>query len=341
MKLIVACRLLLALLVAALTGYSAFCYQVSEVEQAVVTRFGRPVRVVTEPGLGWKLPWPFESVTRFDARLEVLEGRISEALTADKRNVILPFFAVWRVEDPLQFLRSTQGSLPGFRTKLDSIVTSARNAVLGRYSFDQLISVRPGEVKLVDIEREIATSVAATVRETFGVKIESVGIRQLALPAANTPFMFDRMRAERAQYAAQFRAEGQRKADEIRSVAEAEKTALVASARQFADQKRGEAEAAAARITTAAYARDPELFRFLRELEALRKVAGRNITLVADDRTPPFQLLKPDTASTSPAAPPLHRFLRPPPLRSFSRRPPQPPPPRHDPRRPQRSSSIS
>ena len=301
MKFVIGCRILLALLVLALAGYCAFCFQVTETEHAVVTRFGRPVRVVTEAGLGTKLPWPFESVVRFDSRLDVLEGRLSEALTSDKRNVILPFFIIWRVEDPLRFLGSTQGNLAGFRTKLDGIVTGARNAVLGRHTFDQLVSVRPEAVKLAEIEAAIAAAVAPGVRETFGVKVEAVGIRQLALPAANTPFMFDRMRAERAQYAAQFRAEGQREADEIRSAAEAEKTALLADARRFADQKRGEAEAQSARITAEAYRQDPELFRFLRELEALRKVAGRNITIVADELTPPFQHLKP--ASTAPVAP--------------------------------------
>ena len=310
MKFVIGCRLLLALLVLALTAYCAFCFQVSETEHAVVTRFGRPVRVVTEAGLGAKLPWPFESVTRFDARLDVLEGRLSEALTSDKRNVILPFFIVWRIEDPLRFLSSTQGNLTGFRAKLDGIVTSSRNAVLGNYTFDQLISIRPEAVKLAEIETAITSAVASTVRETFGVKVKAVGIRQLALPAANTPFMFDRMRAERAQYAAQFRAEGQRQADEIRSATEAEKTTLLAEARQFADQKRGEAEAQSARITAAAYRQDPELFRLLRELEALRKVAGRNITLVADDLTTPFQHLKAD--SGRPPAPPLFAPLVPP-----------------------------
>lgn len=305
-KVTFACRLLLALLLLGLVGYSTFAYQVSEIESAVVTRFGRPVRVVTEPGLGWKRPWPFEAVTRFDARLSVLEGRLSEALTADKRNVILPFFVIWRVEDPLQFLRSTQGDLEGFRSKLDSIVTSARNAELGNYNFDQLVSVRPGEVKLVELESRIAAATAPTVRATFGVSVETVGIRQLSLPAANTPFMFDRMRAERSQYAAQFRAEGQRQADEVRSATEAEKTTLLAAARQFADEKRGEAEAEAARITAAAYRQDPELFRFLRELEALRKVAGRNITIVADDLTPPFHHLK-TQSPPEPSTPPPER----------------------------------
>ncbi len=300
MKSLLLSRIVLALLLVALAGYGAFCFQVAETESAIVTRFGRPVRVLTDPGLGWKLPWPIESVVRTDARLQLLEGRLSEALTADKRNVILPFFVVWRIEDPLAWLRSTQGNAIGFQANLDGVVTSARNAALGRHPFDQLVSVRPGEVRLADIEAEITAAVAAPVRETFGVRVELVGINQLALPAANTPFMFDRMRAERAQFAAAFRAEGQREAEEIRTAVEVEKTKLLAEARQYADQQRGEAEAKAARITADAYRQDPELFRFLREIEALRVVAGRNVTLIADDRTPPFHLLRP--SATPPAA---------------------------------------
>lgn len=297
-------RLALAGLLAALAGYGAFCYQVLETETAVVTRFGRPARVLTEPGLGWKLPWPIESVVRIDARLQLLEGRLSETLTADKRNVILPFFVVWRVDDPLAWLRSTQGNLTAFRANLDGVVTSARNAALGRYPFEQLVSVTPGEVKLANLEAEITAAVAAPLRETFGVRVELVGLNSLALPSANTPFMFDRMRAERAQFAAAFRAEGQREADEIRTAADVEKTRLLAEARQYADLQRGEAEARAAAITAEAYRRDPALFRFLRELEALRVVAGRNVTVVADDRTPPFHLLRPDAGIVAPPAPP-------------------------------------
>ncbi|BET65719.1 protease modulator HflC [Opitutales bacterium ASA1] len=293
MKFVVACRWMLGLLLATLLGYGAFCFQVSEIEQAVVTRFGRPVRVATEPGVRWKLPWPFESVARFDARLDVLEGRLSEALTMDKRNVILPYFVVWKIEDPLRFLQSTRGDVTAFRARLDGIATSARNSVLGNYLFAQLVSVAPGEVRLAQIEAEIRAIVSESARDQFGVEVESVGIRQLALPAANTPFVFDRMRAERAQDAARFRAEGQREADEIRATAEAEKTALLAEARRYADGRRGAAEAEAARITAEAYRQDPELFTFLRELEVLRKVAGRNITVVTDPRTPPFHLLVP------------------------------------------------
>lgn len=304
MKIVLFCRLLLALVLLALVGYGSLCFQVAETEAGIVTRFGRPVRVVIEPGLGFKLPWPFESVVRSDARLQLLEGRVSEALTADKRNVILPFFVVWRIEDPLIWQRSTQGNLAGFRTNLDSVVTSARNAALGRYAFDQLISVRPEEVRLDELENEIANAVGALVRDSFGVRVQLIGLSQLSLPAANTPFMFDRMRAERAQFAAAFRAEGQREAEEIRTAADVEKTKLLAEARQYADQRAGEAEAEAARVTAEAYRRDPELFRFLRELEALRVVAGRNITLVTDDRTPPFHLLLPADVPRPPLTPP-------------------------------------
>ncbi len=285
-------------LVLALLSYGAVGFQVAEYEQAVVTRFGRPVRIIDAAGLQFKWPWPVESVVRLDRRIEVLESRLSEALTADKRNVILPIFVLWRVEDPLRFLQATQGQAEGFRIKLDSMATSARNAALGRFSFGELVSVEPGVVRLAELEESVAAMMREEVRATYGVEIISVGVSQLQLPAANTPFMFDRMRAERAQYAAAFRAEGQRAAEEIRSVTDAEKTGLLAAARAYAEEQKGKAEAEAAAITAAAYAADPELFRFLRELEALRAVAGRNVTLVIGDETPPFNLLSPSASGT-------------------------------------------
>ena len=98
-------RLLIALVVTAFLGFAMCSFQVASNESAVLTRFGSPVRTLTSAGLFVKYPWPIDSVTRFDRRLRFYDTRVSEALTHDKRNVILPVFIAWRIEDPLKFLQ--------------------------------------------------------------------------------------------------------------------------------------------------------------------------------------------------------------------------------------------
>lgn len=291
-------RVLIALAVTATLGFTLCSFQVASHESVVLTRFGSPVAVVTAPGLHGKWPWPIDTVNRFDTRLTFQETRISEALTRDKRNVIVPLYLAWRVADPLKFLQST-GTTDTVAAKLDSLATSARNTLLGRLDFAELVNAEAPRVRLPALETELAELIRPQALAAFGVAIEEVGLRRIALPEANTVFVFERMRAERAQYAARFRAEGRREAAEIRTQAEAEKTVLLAEAQRYAEETRGRAEAEAARTYAAAHAQAPELYQLTRELEALRASVKDNTTLVLDTATPPFTALK-DTATPQP-----------------------------------------
>ena len=292
MKTQIIIRGLIGALVGALLLFVMLTFQVRQNERIVLTRFGRPVRVLVEPGLYGKWPWPIETVNRFDARLDFYDARISEALTRDKRNVIIPVYVAWRIDDPLKFLQSL-GSADNARSKLDGLVTSARNTVLGGYDFSQLVSTNRDEVKIPEIEHTITDLVAQQAKQSFGVAVEQVGIKRLTLPEANTQFVFERMRAERAQFAAQYRAEGQQQADEVRAKTDADKVVILADASKYSEETRGKAEAEAAHIYTAAHEKDPSLYKFLRELDALKQITATNTTVVLDTTTPPFDLLRP------------------------------------------------
>jgi modulator of FtsH protease HflC len=292
MKTQIIVRGLIGALVGALMLFVMLTFQVRQNERVVLTRFGKPVRVLLEPGLYGKWPWPIETVNRFDARLDFYDARISEALTRDKRNVIIPVYVAWRIDDPLKFLQSL-GSADNARNKLDGLVTSARNTVLGGYDFNQLVSTNRDEVKIPEIERTITDLVAQQAKQSFGIAIEQVGIKRLTLPQANTQFVFERMRAERAQFAAQYRAEGQQQADEVRAKTDADKTVILADARKYAEETRGKGEAEAARVYRTAHEKDPSFYKFLRELDALKQITATNTTVVLDTATPPFDLLRP------------------------------------------------
>lgn len=287
----VATRALIALVVVTILGFAMFSFQVASSESAVLTRFGSPVRTLTEPGLYFKWPWPVDTVNRFDTRLAFHDTRVSEALTQDKRNVILPVFLAWRVADPLKFLQAL-GSPAAAPTKLDSLATSARNALLGRYDFQELVSTDPAKLKLGELEQRLADTIRPQALSAFGIAIEQVGLKRIALPEANTLYVFERMKAERGQYAAKYRAEGRREAEELRAKTDAERTVLLAEAQKFAEETRGKAEAEAAKIYADAHSQDPQFYSFLRELETLRKVTRENTTLILDTDTAPFNQLK-------------------------------------------------
>src|SRR5919108_6264369 len=153
-------------------------FQVRQNEQVVLTRFGSPTRVIQKPGLYLKWPWPIEKVNRFDARLNFYEIRLSEALTKDKRNVIVPVFVAWRIVNPQRFLEAI-GTTENAQAKLDSLISSAKNTVLGNYDFGQLVSVKPEDVRLPEIEEKIADLTSGQARNSFGVAIEQVGIERV------------------------------------------------------------------------------------------------------------------------------------------------------------------
>ncbi len=293
-------RLAVSLIVLSILFFSMIGFQVRQTDLVVLTRFGQPVRVIEKPGLYFKWPWPIESVNRFDGRLQFFDSRISETLTRDKRNVIIPLFVVWRIFDPLKFLESI-GGLENAQNKLDSLIASAKNAVLGSYDFGQLVSMNPAEVKLGEIETRIVGATAHRAKSSFGIDIAQVGIRRLTLPEINTHYVFERMSAERAQFAERYRAEGRQQADQIRAETDAEASLILANARKKSDEIRGKGEAEAARIYALADAQDPDFYKFLRKLEVLRKAVGTNTTLVIDADAPPFDMLKisPDVPGAS------------------------------------------
>ncbi|MEI9999291.1 MAG: protease modulator HflC [Verrucomicrobiota bacterium] len=261
------------LVVAALLAY-LLCFQVRQTEQVVVTRFGQPVRVITRAGLHEKLPWPIETVNRVDIRLNFHEVRLAEALTRDKRNLIIPVYVAWRVTDPLKFLEAI-GTPDNAEAKLDSLVGSAENSILGTYDFRQIVSENPADVKLAEIEAQLTAAVAGQARDSFGLTVEQIGIERVTLPEANTLAVFERMRAERAQFAEQYLAEGRQQADAIRAKTDAQKTVILADAQKNAEIKRGEAEAEASHILQPAQSQNPEFYLLLREVETLKKTLSQ------------------------------------------------------------------
>ncbi len=308
-------RLALIVAVGAAVLSSACGFILSETESALVLRFGKPVRILEKAGFYLRLPAPLDRVVRIDRRLQHADIRLSETLTRDQRNVIVPVFFTWRVADPLRFHVAVKDAANA-TGKLDALVTSARNAVLGRHPFGDLVAAEGRPSMLPELEKEITELAAGDAREHLGIELISAGITQIQLPEANTESVFRRMRAERKREATQYRAEGRAKAAEMKAETDKEATGLIADAKRQAEEIRGKAEAEAAGIYARAHGEAPEFYRFLRELQSLRTVVDKNTTVVLDTGVAPFHWLK-ETESHPPV-------LQPPPGKDA---PPVTPPP--------------
>jgi membrane protease subunit HflC len=284
-------RWLAAAVIVLLIGLKATTFTVRQGNTSVVTRLGKPTRVITDPGLHLRWPWPVETANNIDSRRKAFTTRFAETLTKDKKNVILVNFAVWSVDDPLRFLQSVVSSSEA-EAKLDGMISNAKNAVMGNYDLSALVSTDQDLLKIPDIEDAILNEVKDQALSKLGIRVWHVGIRRIALPEENVRYVFDQMRAERSQFAARAIAEGRRIATAIRAQTEVERAAILADAKEEAAQIRGQAEAEAARLYAEAQQTDPRFFKFLRSLEALKRLIGEKSTVILRTDSDPFDLLE-------------------------------------------------
>ena len=264
-------------------------FQVRVDETAVVTTFGKPVRVIKKPGLYWKAPWPIQEVYRFDSRIQVLEGKMEEVFTKDGKNIILVTSTLWRVEEPLKFFVSV-GGIDEARRKLMALVRNFVNGVVGSYELRNLVNVNREELKFDEIQDKITRLAREEAETTYGIKVEEVVIKRLQFPKEVTQDVFERMRKERERIAQKYIAEGEGIASDIKAKADAEKEKILAEARARAKRIKGEGDAEAAKFYDV-FSRNEELAIFLRKLEALEKTLKEKSTVILDYRTPPYDLL--------------------------------------------------
>jgi membrane protease subunit HflC len=252
---IVAAVLLMVLIVV----YSA-TFTVYQTRQALVVRLGDPIRIVTEPGLNFKVPL-LDSVIYIDKRILDLENPAQEVIASDQKRLVVDAFARYRINDPLKFYQ-TVGSIEGANSRLSTLLNSALRRVLG-------------EATLTHVVRDERAALMARVREqleneaqTFGISVVDVRIRRADLPEQNSQAVYQRMQTERQREAAEFRAQGSQRALETRAKADRDVTVLIAEATSTGEQIRGEGDAERNRIFADAFGRDPDFFGFYRSMQA-------------------------------------------------------------------------
>ncbi|MGJ4914737.1 protease modulator HflC [Bradyrhizobium sp. HKCCYLRH2015] len=250
---------LVAVLVLVVIGYSSL-FTVNQTEQALVVRFGKPVDVVTEPGLNFKAPF-IDNVISIDKRILDLENPSQEVIAFDQKRLVVDAFARYRIKNALQFYQSV-GSIQTANVQLGTLLNAALRRVLGEVTFTQV--VRDEREALMRKIRDQLDKEA----DAYGIQVVDVRIRRADLPEANSQAVYNRMKTERQREAEEFRALGGQKAQEIRSKADREATVIVAEANSQAEQTRGAGDAERNRLFAEAYSKDRDFFAFYRSMTA-------------------------------------------------------------------------
>ncbi len=264
-------------------------------EALVVTRFGDPLRVLTQPGLAWKLPAPIESTVPVDLRLRTTSSGLQDVGTRDGLRILVQAFLAWRVPaDPArirQFMRAAGNDPDEAARQLRSFVGSALQITASNFDLTDLVNTDPSKVRLAAFEQQLRQTVAQQVLDIYGVDIQQVGVERLSLPSETLAATVARMRAERETVAAERTAEGMRAAGEIRSDAARDARITVAQAKADAAEIEARSRQKAAQIYAASYARDPQLYMLLRSLDTVGAVVGPRTRLILRTDAAPFNVL--------------------------------------------------
>ncbi len=241
-------------------------YTVQQTEQALVLQFGEPVRVVTNPGLKFKIPF-VQNVEKIDKRLLAYDGPAEEIIASDQKRLVVDTFTRFKIVDPLKFFQ-TVNSVEGARGRLGPIVNSSLRQVLGSVPLSSVLTEERALLLQEVTEAVTARSLA------FGIAIIDVRVKRADLPDANSQAVFDRMKSERDREAREFRAQGAEVSLRIRSRADRDKTVLLAEAQKQSQILRGEGDGERNRVFAAAFGKDPEFFAFYRAMLAYQTALG-------------------------------------------------------------------
>src|SRR5215510_15930811 len=273
-------------------GLAALClFTVGEGEYAVVTQFGRPVRVESTPGLKLKLPAPFQAVTRFDRRLFVLVPSPREFLTLGKQNVVATGFILWRVHDPEKFMQTVFDRV-GAESRLGDILFAELGAALGGAPFAAFVSTVPGEYRAETVLAGMTRQYREIARRDYGIDVVDVRLRRLDFPEQNRASVFARMKSERIRISMQYRSEGEEEGLKVRAAAEKAKSGILGEAYKLSQQIRGEGDARAARIYAESLSPEQNFYGFVRSVEAMKKTVDKETTIVLPVDSELFQLLR-------------------------------------------------
>lgn len=253
----------------AIVGSSSL-YTVNQIQQVIILQFGKPVDVVKDPGLHWKMPFVWE-VVYYDKRVLDFNLPLEEPIAADQKKMLIDSFARYRITDPLKVYQAVRSETV-IRQRIATLINSAMRSVVGQVPLTSLLSDERERIM-----RDIRDQVNAGTAE-LGIEVIDVRIRRADLPEANSQAIYERMKSQREQAAKKIRSEGSEAAQRIRAAADKDKIVILADAHRGGEILRGEGEAESTRIYADAANQDPEFYNFYRSLLAFRRSMEREDT---------------------------------------------------------------
>jgi membrane protease subunit HflC len=260
-------------------------FTVKQIDQAVITRLGDPVRVIKDPGLHFKVPF-LETATFFDKRLMNVELSALEVTLGDKRRIMVDAFGRYKITDPLKFYQAV-GSESRVLIRLNPVVLGSLSSVLGGVSLSSLLS--DTRISAMNRIRDEVNKAA----KGFGIDVVDVRIRKTDLPQQNSDAICKRMMSEREREARELRAKGIEMSKIIKSTADKENAIAIAQANTKVQILIAEGELEANKIYTEAFLKDKKFFEFFQSLEAYRSsFCAQNSTFIISPKNEFFNVMK-------------------------------------------------
>jgi membrane protease subunit HflC len=259
-------------------------FTIREDQQAVVTRFGKPVRIIKSPGLQYRMPF-IEEVSTFSTKLLEYDSSPTEIITQDKKTLKVDNFSRWKIADPLLFLQTVVNEV-GAQSRIDDIIYSELRLELGRKILLDIVARERRSLM------ELVTSESNRKAARYGIEIVDVRLKRADLPAENLKAIFGRMRAERERIARRYRSEGKEEAQKIRAETDRERDILLADAYEKEQVVKGEGDAQSIDISAQAFGQDAEFYSFNKSLEVYRASLKQKTTLLLQSDSEFLQFLQ-------------------------------------------------
>ena len=284
-------------ILAAIFAKASF-YVVQEGQQAVITQFGKPVRVVTEAGLNLKTPF-IQEVHRLEKRLLPWDGDPENMQTRDKKRIFIDVWARWRIVDPMKFFQAVRTEQGGYKI-LDDLVDSAVRDVVARYNLIEVVRssdrelqyeseelakdaaagrevIKAGRAKM---ETEILQVASTDLKERYGMDLTVVHVKRINYIESVRRAVYERMKSERLRIAQLFKSEAQQEENIILGLMRKELDGIEGEMEQRSAEIRGQADAEVIKIAAEGYSKSPQFYNYLRSLEAYKKTLGRKTRLI-------------------------------------------------------------
>jgi membrane protease subunit HflC len=253
-------------------------FTVHQTKQAIVMQFGEPKKVITDPGLNWKIPF-IQDVTYYEKRVLNLDPPVENMLLSDQKRLLVDSFARYRILDPLAFFQSVRSEAVA-KQRLGGIINASLRDVLGNTTLASVLS-EDRIALMIEIREHVNRQTGR-----FGIEIVDVRIRRADLPDQASQSVYARMQTEREREAAEFRAQGFEQAQRIKAAADREATVIQAEAKRESEILKGQGEGRRTQILNDAYGQDAGFFNFYRSMQAYERALGGEST---------YMVLSPDS----------------------------------------------